>query len=103
MKIYYTVKDAVCDLHEKGFTHDFQISGNDLLWVQQQCFVRTGDFSIKEYHQFRDRSEKGAGIIVFGVVALYHNVKGILIRHYSTKSFKTPPVLLKKMNDLINR
>jgi hypothetical protein len=100
MQIYLTEQDAVCELHAKGFTHDFQIAGNDLLWVQEQVFVRAGDFAIKECHQFSDRSQRGAGIIVFGVVAIYHNVKGILIRHYSNNSLKTPPAILKKLKDL---
>jgi hypothetical protein len=100
MKIYLTEQDVICDLHAKGFIYDFQIAGNDLLWVQEQVFVRAGDFAIKEYHQFNDRSQKGSGIIVLGVVALYHNVKGILLRHYSSHSLKTPPVVLKKLKDL---
>ena len=100
MKIYLTPQDAVCDLHAKGFIHDFQISGNDLLWVQEKLCVRAGEFAIRECHHFNERSQKNAGIIIFGVIALYHNVKGILIRHYTNNTIKTPPVILKKLKDL---
>jgi len=100
MKIYFTEQEAVCGLHENGFTHDFQIIGNDLLWVQEQVLVRAGDFAIKECHQFNNSSIKGTGIIVFGIVSLYNNAKGILIRHFSKNCRKTPPVILKKLNDL---
>jgi hypothetical protein len=100
MKIYLTEQDAVCDLHEKGFIQDFQILGNDLMWVQEKLLVRAGEFVIKECHQFNGRSQKGAGIMIFGVIALYHNVKGILIRHYTNNSLKIPPVILKKLKDL---
>ena len=100
MKIYLTVQDAVFDLHEKGFSHDFQIAGNDLMWVQEKFLLRAGEFAIKEWHQFGDSSRKGTGTIILGVVAVCHNVKGILIRHYTKRSLKIPPVLLKKLNDL---
>ncbi len=100
MKIYLTEQDAICGMHEKGFIHDFQIIGNDLFWIQEQLFVRAGDFTIKECHQFNDLSQKGAGLIIFGIVALYHDAKGILIRHYSKNCQKNPPVILKKLNDL---
>jgi hypothetical protein len=101
MKIYLTELDAIYELHKIGYTHDFQMSGNDLLWIQEKILVRAGDFVINEYHEFIDHSRKGAGIIVFGVVALYHNVKGILIRHYTTNTLKTPPVILKKIRDRV--
>jgi hypothetical protein len=101
MKIYLTKQDAVYGLHKSGYTHDFQIAGNDLLWVQEKIFVRAGDFIIDEYHQFTDRFQKGAGIIIFGVVAPHHNVKGILLRHYTANSMKVPPVVLKKLKDML--
>ena len=39
-------------------------------------------------------------IAVLGIVALYHNIKGILIYHYKGYTNSTPPVLLKKLNEL---
>jgi hypothetical protein len=82
MKIYLTEQDAIYGLHRNGYTDDFQIAGNNLLWVQEKVFVCAGDFVIDECHQFTDHSRKGEGIIVLGVVAPCHNIKGILIRHY---------------------
>jgi len=81
MKMYLTEQDAVYGLHRNGYTHDFQIAGADLLWIEEKVFVRAGDFVIDECHQFTDHSRKGEDIIVLGVVALSHNIKGILIRH----------------------
>ena len=101
MKIYLSKYDAIYGLHKSGYTHDFQIAGNDLLWIQEKIFVRAGDFVIDEYHQFSDHRRKGAGIIVFGVVVPSHGVKGILIRHYRTDCLKVPPVILKKIKDLL--
>jgi hypothetical protein len=38
MKNSFNKQEAVIDLHEKGFTDDFQLIGNDLLWVQGKTF-----------------------------------------------------------------
>ena len=35
MKSYLDAAAAVSDLHRLGFTNDFQLSGNDLLLVQE--------------------------------------------------------------------
>lgn len=101
MKMYQTKQDAVYGLHQNGYTHDFQIAGNDLLLLQEKILVRAGDFIIDECHQFTDHSQKGTSMIVFGIAAPYHNVKGILIRHYTRNSLMTPPVILKKVKDML--
>jgi hypothetical protein len=101
MKIYLTELDAIYELHKIGYTHDFQMSGNDLLWIQGKILVRAEDLVINEYHEFIDHSRKGASIIVFGVVAPDHNIKGILIRHHTMNSLKTTPVILNKIRNRV--
>jgi hypothetical protein len=44
MKTYLNGPDAISDLHKKGFENDFQLSGNDLFWVQENLFIRAGVF-----------------------------------------------------------
>lgn len=102
MKIYLSKYDAIHGLHKSGYTYDFEFAGNDLLWIQEKIIVRVGEFVIEEYHQFNDPVLSGAGVIVFGLVAPCHGVKGILIRHYTKACFKAPPVILKKMEDLLH-
>jgi hypothetical protein len=101
MKIYLTEQDAIYELHKIGYTHDFKMSGYDLLWIQGKILVRAEDLVINEYHEFIDHSRKGASIIVFGVVAPYHNIKGILITHHTMNSLKTTPVILNKIRNRV--
>ena len=91
MKVYSNKIDAVVDLHKRGFTNDFQLFGNDLLWVQEGL-VRVGEFAIVRYQKIDD-------LIVCGIIALHYNIKGILLshcKHFSAVS----PVLIKKLNEL---
>src|SRR5688500_8857611 len=91
--------DVISRLHEKGFANDFQMVGNDLFWVQENIVIRAGEFSILEYYEVIGAKDDFNEFFVFGIVAIYHNIKGILINHEKYRSGNTPPVLRKKLNE----
>ena len=99
MEKYVSVHDTIIDMHERGYSQDFKLSGNDLLWLQEKIFVRAGEFSIIEFHTFHVPYTQDAGSIIYGILALYYDVKGILI--YNTgHPVPASPVLIKKLNEL---
>jgi hypothetical protein len=100
MEKYITQAEAIIDMNERGYTSDFQLVDNDLFWVQGKYFMRAGDFSVTEYYHFSDSSKRTRGLVVFGVIAFHHNLRGILINDYSKHSKLAAPVLLKKMNEM---
>ena len=93
MKNYLSKVDLVAKLHRQGFTEDFQLMGNDMLWVQENISIRAGEFAIAEYYKIDE-------YIVFGILALHYDIKGILLSRIKTNSNTMAPVLLKKLNDL---
>lgn len=99
MKSYLDAAAAVSDLHMQGFTNDFQLSGNDLLLVQGGLLIRAGEFAIVKYHKIKSRQSNMHDQFVFGIIALYHNVKGILLNRIKNKN-SLSPILLKKLNEL---
>jgi hypothetical protein len=99
MKNYLSRTDIISDLHRKGFTNDFQLFGNDLLWVQGKFFIRAGEFSILEYFKVNDAKNSMNELVVFGIIAPGHNIKGILLNHYKSYTDDTPPVLIKKLKE----
>ena len=99
MKPYFDTAAAVNDLHMQGFTCDFQLFGNDLLLVQEGLLVRAGEFAIVKYYKIERRSTIMHEQFVFGIIALYHNVKGILLNRIKNKK-SLSPVLIKKLNEL---
>jgi hypothetical protein len=95
MKIYFSKSEAVIDLHERGFTEDFQLLGNSILWIQGQIFIRQKDFSIAECHSFID--SLGKETIIFGITANGFFANGILINHYKSYTDKTPAIIQDKL------
>jgi hypothetical protein len=93
MKAYSNKTDAIYDLHKQGFTTDFHIAGNDLLCIQENLFIRMGEFVIVEYYKIEES-------LVFGIIALHHNIKGILLSKSKNYSKNISPVLVKKLNEL---
>jgi len=100
MEIYLSKEATIAGMHERGYSSDFQLFGNDLLWIQEKKFIRPGEFTIMEYHRFPSQLKKAPDIIIFGVVAHHYGVKGILLNHYSSYTLKTPPVIVKKLNEM---
>ncbi len=100
MTNYQFPNEAICDLHEKGYTCDFQLVGNDLFWIQEKIFVRAGDFSILHCHRFPQTNPNEPDTVIFGIAAHGHNVKGILLNHYTSYTDKTPPVIKKKLLEM---
>ncbi|MEO6314090.1 MAG: hypothetical protein ABIU63_12585 [Chitinophagaceae bacterium] len=100
MKLYTTTADAVADMRERGFDGDFELVGNDLLWVQQKTFIRMGLFTIIECQRFWHPAVHSTDLILLGVIALHHNVRGILLVDYASHPNGCPPVIAKKMNEL---
>jgi hypothetical protein len=98
MKIYSGKCEAVIDLHERGFTEDFQLVGTNFLWVQRKIFLRQSDFSITECHSFIDSF--GKGTIILGIIANGLFASGILINHYKNNTDKTPAIIHRKLKKM---
>ena len=95
MKIYLNRTEAVIKLHEKGYTEDFELFGNDLLWIQEKIFIRPKDFVIAEVHRFPEVD--GNEVIVFGVIANAGSTKGILIKDCGKSESDTPEIIRTKL------
>lgn len=98
MKKYFSKSEAIIDLHERGFTEDFQLSGNDLLWIQRKTFVRQKDFSIVECHSISD--SPGKETFILGVITNGLLASGILMNHCKSHSDKTPAIIHRKLKKM---
>ncbi len=97
--MYSNATDAISDLQMQGFTNDFHLSGNELLWVHENLFIRAGEFAILEYHKITDPGNNMNELVVFGISTPYHNIKGILLSRFRNYGIP-PPMLVKKLNEL---
>ena len=103
MSIYLTVQQAVIDMHEREFTNDFKLYGNDLLWVQNKSFIHMGEFLIVEYHRLYFHSLKQDDLEIFGIVVLQPNVRGILLNTCCRYSAQIPTVITKNLKEFEDR
>jgi hypothetical protein len=95
MNAYINKSKAIIDLHERGFTEDFELFGNDLLWIQEKIFFRPKQFSIMEAHRFL--SSSGKELVIFAIRANGGFPRGILIYHFKDYTDKLPPAINQKM------
>jgi hypothetical protein len=70
MKKYTNHQEAIANLRKRGFTSEFQLFGNDLLWIQEKIFVREAEFSIIECHRFDRFPQSNNPIIIFASAAI---------------------------------
>jgi hypothetical protein len=89
MKVYVSKREAIIGLHERGFTEDFEMSGDNVWWIQQKTFLSSMNFELMESYFFPD--EKGKETIILAVMVNGYCAKGILILHQKNNSNKTSP------------
>ncbi|MDB5200868.1 MAG: hypothetical protein JWQ27_277 [Ferruginibacter sp.] len=92
----HRVAHAIIDLHENGFTEDFILAGNGLLWVQEKTCLQPTDFYMIKSHRF-DHPDKKQRLFLMGIMITPANVKGIgMYEHLMT----TPlPAMLTAIQD----
>lgn len=98
----YSLKNSIIiNLQEKGFDHDFTISGNKLLCVQQKNkMVEISDFYILEWFRLYKMHGTKGNMIILGLASDLQDVKGILIIEHENLNSKTSPALMSKIKDL---
>ena len=96
---YSTYLEAVIGLHERGFSEDFVLFGNTLLWVQEKAFFMPEDFSIIECHRVKFPRDNMEDLVMFGILTICSNIKGILMNHYSYSS-SVPEVIIDKLKKM---
>jgi hypothetical protein len=99
MKKTLSAHKVIIDLHERGYCEDFSMNGNDLVWLQERKVVLAGSFRILEYYRFFNEKMNDT-FIIFGIAAIYKNIKGILTCRCSNSCLLVPPVIIKKLSEM---
>ena len=98
MKVYMNIYELISHLHERGFTSDFDLRTDSIIWVQERSLLDQEDFLITECHRFLDK--KGNEMVVCAIVAPEYLVKGILIYHYKPKNLHRHIMIERKISYL---
>lgn len=100
MRVYLSLSEMVVDMHERGYTDDFELNGDDIYWVQKKLVLNSDEFLIIECHSFLGK--RGDGLIIFGIVSPRFLVKGLMLNHYNTPLVECPLIILKKVEELVS-
>ena len=79
---YYSIIEAISDLQARGFTLDFSLIGKRLLCAQQQRYLKTEEFKVREMYRFRAGRSRHRATIVYALESNCQPLKGILLRSW---------------------
>lgn len=89
MKVFLSKWEAIIDLHERGFTEDFELCGDNILWIQQKTLLLSTNLELMESYFFPN--EGGKETIILAVALNGYCARGILLTHQKNNSIKTSP------------
>ena len=77
MVVFTNFCDVIVDLHERGFTEDFEVNRKGIVWIQEHVTIGQREFLVTECYRFLDR--RGNEIVICAIVSPLYKVKGILL------------------------
>ena len=99
MEGYLNKAAAIIDLHERGFSEDFKIVGDKILWIQRKLFFTVKNLSLVEVYRFIERD--GSELLILGASLLPHFAPGILMWQFKHPTDGAPALILDKIKDLM--
>jgi hypothetical protein len=91
-------RNAVIELHAKGYTEDFVLFPNSIWWIQGRMLLTEDEFCVREYKRIYSAKE-GAACLVLGIVSFSQGLKGVLL---TTCDFSAgePQLVYKKLRKM---
>ncbi len=98
METYSTLSEAINDLMQKGYTHNFNINEECVECSEKDLQLKPDEFEIDEVHRFQEMSDIDNESILFAISSTHHNVKGLLVNAYSIYSNPSSSALIAKLS-----
>lgn len=81
---YNSKAEAIIDLQERGYDHDFILKNEYILCIQESQTISPDDFEITETYRFDGKSRLCDNYIIYAIRSLNNDLNGILMTSYST-------------------
>ncbi|WP_459212419.1 phosphoribosylpyrophosphate synthetase [Aquimarina rhabdastrellae] len=96
MKAYNNLVEALEDLYERGYIHDYNIKENTIICnaLKQECAIQ--EFTIIEMYRFEDMSDPGSESILYALETEDGN-KGTILDAYGIYSEALSPEMIEKL------
>ena len=96
MKNYDTLQEALKDVRERGYTHDFTYKANGLFCTDMEKAFPPEQFEVVEVHRFEGMSSAGDNEVLY-VIEGKDGTKGALVDAYGVYSEHLSPEMVEKM------
>lgn len=96
MYSYDTLVEALKDLQERGYTHDFNLKPDSLACTSLKLEINPEDFHVDEVHRFEGMSSTDDNSIVYAITAST-GIKGTLVDAYGVYSENISEEMRRKL------
>ncbi|MEO6454811.1 MAG: phosphoribosylpyrophosphate synthetase [Ginsengibacter sp.] len=99
MKEYYgTLSETINALKVKGYTMDFNIREEYLVYCQADIILSPDDFKIDKTYRFEGETNPDDQSILYAISSAKFNIKGVLVNVYGISSDDVSNTLIEKLN-----
>lgn len=96
MKDYFNLVDALQDLKNRGYTHDFNLTPDCLECIALELQVHPEDFEIKEFYRFEGDSTPDDSSVLYAIESK-DGIKGVLVDAYGPYAEAITPEMATKL------
>lgn len=96
---YNTLSEAINDLTEKGYTHNFNIKEDCIECADIDTQLQPDDFEIDELYRFEEMSDVDTENILYAISSKQNNIKGLLVSGVGIHADSSAVKLIKKLYD----
>lgn len=97
MYSYDTVTEAISDLQQRGYTHNFDLHQNCLHCDEQKIDLHPEDFEVDEFYRFEGDSDPGDENVVYAISSVKYDLKGVLMSAFGMYADISSTELLQKL------
>ncbi|PKB18804.1 phosphoribosylpyrophosphate synthetase [Flavobacterium sp. 5] len=93
-----TVTEALQWLNREGFTHDFNLDDDCILFNNNKQSMSPEEFSIEYLFRFEGDTDPGDEDIVYGITSEIYNVKGVLTSAFGAYADSISSEMIRKLS-----
>lgn len=96
MKNYDTLSEAIKDLHQSGYTYDFNLKSECLECASLKLEINPEDFEVDKTYRFEGMSSTDDNSILYAITAK-NGIKGLLVDAYGVYAENISEEMRKKL------
>jgi len=97
MKTYQSLVDALADLKERGYDHDFNLDETHLIVAHLSLKLSPNEFHIREFYRFEGMTNPSDSSILYAIES-NNGIKGVLVNAYGVYADTMSNEMIEKLN-----